>query len=155
MAAKAIPDGYHSVTPYLIVDGAARAIEFYRQAFGATELYRLPGPGGSVAHAEVDIGNSRIILADGAPEAMAKSPTALGGTSIGLVIYTEDADALFDRAVAAGATVTRPLATQFYGDRTGTVKDPFGHQWTLATHVEDVSPEEMNRRLSAMMGSSG
>lgn len=151
MAVQAIPDGYHSVTPYIICRGAAAAIEFYKQAFGATELMRLPGPGGVVAHAEVKIGNSPIMLADEHPEMGAKSPQAFGGSPVGLMIYVEDVDTIFQQAVAAGATVERPLQNQFYGDRSGTIVDPFGHKWTIATHIEDVAPEEIDRRLATMM----
>ena len=143
MAVKPIPDGYHTVTPYLIVQGAAKALDFYKKAFGATELVRMPGPGGKIMHAEVQIGDSRVMLADEFPEMDARGPQALGGTPVGLCIYVENVDALFDRAVTAGAKVLRPVVDQFYGDRSGTVADPFGHKWTIATHVEDVSPEEM------------
>ena len=146
---KPIPDGYHTATPYLIVDGAARALEFYKQAFGATELMRMPGPDGRVMHAEIRIGDSPIMLADEVPDMGYRSPQAYGGTSVSLLLYVEDVDAAFERAVAAGAKVLRPLQNQFYGDRSGTVADPFGHIWSLASHVEDVSPEEMNARLEA------
>ena len=154
MAVKAIPDGYHSVTPYLIVKGAARALEFYQKAFGARELMRLPGPEGKLGHAEVQIGDSRVMLADEHPGMGAVSPQALGGSPVGLCIYVEDVDAVFDRAVAAGAKVVRAVQDQFYGDRSGTVEDPFGHKWTVATHKEDVSPEEMQRRMQAFMKKS-
>ncbi|HEX6985555.1 MAG TPA: VOC family protein [Planctomycetaceae bacterium] len=152
---KPIPDGYHSVTPYLICRNAAAAIEFYKKAFGATELVRLPGPGGSVMHAEVKIGDSPVMLADENPGWGAKSPESYGGSPASLMIYVDDCDAVFDRAVAAGATVKRPVADQFYGDRCGTLVDPFGHTWSIATHVEDVSPEEINRRFEAWMASQG
>jgi PhnB protein len=148
--AKPIPDGYHAVTPYLSVKGASEAIEFYRKAFGAEELYRLPMPGGVVGHAELQIGDSRIMLADEMPQGSAKSPRTLSGTTIGLLIYVPDVDARFKRAVDAGAKVLRPVADQFYGDRSGTVEDPFGHTWTIATHVEDVVPEEMARRMAEL-----
>jgi PhnB protein len=151
MAVKPIPDGYHSITPYLIVQGAAAAIDFYKKVFGATEVFRVPGPGGKVGHAELQFGDSRIMLADEHPEMGAKAPGSFGGTPVGLMLYVADVDARFNRAVAAGATVNKPLADQFYGDRSGTVTDPFGHQWTIATHTEDVSPEEMDRRMKAMM----
>lgn len=150
---KAIPDGYHSLTAYISVRGAAGAIAFYREAFGATELYRLDMPDGRVGHAELQIGNSRLMLADEMPEmadAITRSPRALGGTTFGMNLYVEDSDALFARAVAAGAKVLRPVQTQFYGDRSGTVEDPFGHVWTVSTHVEDVSPEEMERRMASV-----
>jgi PhnB protein len=148
-----IPDGYHSVTPYLSVKGAAKAIEFYKRAFGATELVRMGMPDGRVGHAELQIGDSRIMLADEMPEmsqAVARSPASLGGTTFGLNVYLPDVDAQFQRAIEAGATVKRPVQTQFYGDRSGTVADPFGHMWTLSTHVEDVSPEEMKKRMAAL-----
>jgi PhnB protein len=145
---KPIPDGFHTVTPYLSVKGAAQAIEFYKRAFGAQERCRLPGPDGkSVGHAEIVLGNSILMMADEMPGCGNYSPETLKGSPVNFAVYVEDADAAFKRAVDAGATVTRPLADQFYGDRTGTVKDPFGHQWTLMTHKEDVSPEEMKRRL--------
>lgn len=142
-----IPEGYHTVTPYLIVRNAARALEFYRKALNATELVRMPTPDGKIAHAEIRIGNSIVMLADEVPTMDVKSPQTLGGAGVGLMLYVEDCDRLFSQAVAAGAKVDRPLADQFYGDRSGTVADPFGHKWTLATHTEDVSPEEMEQRM--------
>ena len=151
MAVKPIPDGYHSVTPYLIIDGATQALDFYQQAFGATELFRLPAPGGRIGHAEIRIGDSIVMLADGVPEMGHRDPKALGGTPLGLMLYVEDCDQVFARAVAAGAKVEQPLADKFYGDRSGTVIDPFGHKWTIGTHKEDVSPEEMERRMAAFM----
>ncbi|OWK36601.1 VOC family protein [Fimbriiglobus ruber] len=151
MSVKPIPDGYHTVTPYLYVHDTAAAIDFYVKAFGATEVMRMPGPGGSVVHAEIQIGTSRVMMADENPEWGNKSPRTLGGTSAGYCLYVEDADAVFARAVAAGATVKRPMADQFYGDRSGTVTDPFGQMWTIATHTEDLSPEEMQARMDAMM----
>jgi PhnB protein len=154
MTVKAIPDGYHSVTPYLIVRGAARALEFYQKAFGARELMRLPGPEGKLGHAEMQVGDSRVMLADEHPGMGAVSPQGLGGTPVGLCIYVEDVDAVFDRAVSAGAKVVRAVQDQFYGDRSGTVEDPFGHKWTIATHKEDVSPEELQRRMQAFMKKS-
>ncbi len=148
MNAKPIPDGFHSVTPYLSVKGAAQAIDFYKRAFGAKERFRLAGPDGkTVGHSEIVIGNSIIMMADEMPEYGNQSPQSLKGTPVCFAIYVEDADAAFKRAVEAGATVLRPIADQFYGDRAGTVQDPFGHKWTLMTHKEDVSPEEMNRRV--------
>ena len=150
---KPVPDGYHSVTPYLSIRGAADAIAFYKKAFGAEEIYRMDMPGGKVGHAELQIGDSRIMLADefpDKPEAVAKSPQSLGGTTAGLNLYLEDVDARFKQAVDAGAKIKRPVEDQFYGDRSGTVEDPFGHVWTLSTHVEDVSPEEMKKRMAAM-----
>ena len=145
-----IPTGYHTVTPYLIVHDAAKALEFYRKAFGAVELMRFPGPGGKIMHAEVKIGDSPVMLADESPEMGAKSARTLGGSPISLMIYVEDVDARVAQAVAAGAKITRPVANQFYGDRTGGIEDPFGYQWYLATHVEDVSPDEIARRVKAM-----
>ena len=151
MPVKPIPEGYHSVTPYLMVHDAARALDFYRRAFGAAEVVRMDGPGGKVMHAEIRIGDSFVMLADEQPGAISKSPQALGATTSGLVVYVEDADEQFGKAVAAGATVNRPMADQFYGDRSGTVTDPFGHVWTVATHKEDVTPDEMRRRMEALM----
>jgi PhnB protein len=145
---KRIPEGYHTVTPYLIVREAAAALAFYGKAFGAKELFRLPMPNGRIGHAELQIGDSRVMLADEFPEHEVKGPEALGGTPVGLALYVEDCDAMFHQAVSAGARVERPLTNQFYGDRSGTVIDPFGHKWTIASHVEDVSPEEMQRRMS-------
>ena len=150
-----IPQGYHTATPYLAVDGAAKAIEFYKQAFGATELMRFPGPGGKIMHAEIKIGDSPIMLADEMPEMGVRGPNAYGGTPVGIMLYVPDVDALFKQAVAAGAKVVRPLVDQFYGDRSGTVIDPFGHKWTLGTHKEDVSTEEMQRRMAAMEKQNG
>ena len=149
MPVSHVPAGYHSIVPYITVRGAAKAIEFYKAAFGATEVMRFDGPGGTVAHAEIEVAGSRVMLADEMPEWGSRSPLALGGTPTGLCLYVKDCDALFKRAVAAGATVLRPVANQFYGDRSGQVLDPFGHQWTIATHVEDVSPGEMMRRMEA------
>jgi PhnB protein len=146
---KPIPEGYHSVTPYLIIKGAAEAIEFYKKAFGAKEVLRFPQPDGTIGHAEVLIGDSHIMLADEPPDSTHSSPSSLGGTTFSLMLYVENVDAVFDQAVAAGAKVLRPVADQFYGDRTGGIEDPFGHQWYLATHVEDVSEEEMKRRMAA------
>ncbi len=147
---KPIPDGYHSVTPYLIVDDGARAIDFYKRAFGAKELMRMPAPGGKVGHAEIKIGDSVIMLADEAPEMDARSAKHYGGSPVSLMVYVEDVDKLFPQAVGAGAKEVRPVTDQFYGDRSGTVKDPFGHSWHLSTHKEDVSPEEMKKRMDAM-----
>lgn len=156
MSVKPIPDGYHSVTPYLIVDGAAEAIRFYQQAFGATELLRLAMPaqsgvegGDKVAHAEVRIGDSVIMLSDEWPDMGKLSPKSRGGATSSLMIYLDDVDAAFARALSAGATEERPVEDQFYGDRSGTVVDPFGHSWTLSTHVEDLSEEEIGRRMAA------
>jgi PhnB protein len=149
MAVKPIPDGYRSVTPYLIVRGAARALEFYAKAFGAKELFRMAQPDGKVGHAELELGDSRVMLADEHPEVGARSPETVGGTPVMILLYVEDVDATVARAVAAGAQLTRPVVNQFYGDRTGGLTDPFGHHWTVATHVEDVSPDELRRRAAA------
>ncbi len=146
------PEGYHTVTPYLIISDAAKAIEFYKQAFGATELLRMEAPGGKIGHAEIKIGNSPIMLADEMPEMGYLSPKSLGGTPVSIMIYVEDVDAVAGRAVAAGAQVLKPVADQFYGDRSGSFADPFGHQWHIATHIEDVSLEEVNKRAAALYG---
>ena len=150
---QAIPTGYAGVTPYLIIRDAARALEFYKKAFGAAELMRFPAPGGKIGHAEIKIGDGIVMLADESPEMGHKSPQALGGTAITLMFYVPDVDAQFAKAVAAGGTVKQALKDQFYGDRSGTITDPFGHIWTIATHKEDVSPEEMQRRMAAMPSS--
>ena len=147
---KPIPEGYHNVTPYLIVNGAAQAIDFYKQVFGASEVFRFPRPDGRIAHAEIKIGDSIVMLADEDPKAGAQSPQTLGGTAMGLMIYLPDVDQVFQRALTAGAKVRQPVDNKFYGDRSGAVIDPFGHQWTIATHVEDVSPQEMEKRMAAM-----
>ena len=144
--AKPIPEGYHSVTPYLIIKGAANAIEFYKQAFGATELFRFPAPDGKIGHAEIKIGDSPIMLADEFAEMGYKGPQALGGSPVSLMIYLEDVDAVFNRAVEAGASIKEAVQDKFYGDRTGTLTDPFGHVWHLSTHKEDVPMEEMEER---------
>ncbi len=148
--AKPIPEGYHTITPYLIINGAADAIEFYKKAFGATELFRMGGPGDKVMHAEMKIGDSPLMLADEFPEMGYRGPKALGGTPVSLMLYVEDVDALAAQATAAGAKVMRPVQDQFYGDRSGTFVDPFGHVWTISTHKEDVPMEEMKRRMAAM-----
>ena len=150
---KPIPDGYHSVTPYLICDGAADAIEYYKKAFGATELFRMDHEG-KVGHAELKIGDSPIMLADEYPQMGYRSPKALGGTPVSIMIYVPDVDTVYQQTIDAGATVVKPLQDQFYGDRSGTVTDPFGHVWTVATHKEDVSMEEMNRRMASAHGAS-
>jgi len=146
---KPIPEGYHSVTPYLIIKDAASAIEFYKKAFGATELMRMADPSGKIGHAEIKIGDSPIMLADEVLGMGYRSPQSLGGSPVSILLYVEDVDALFDQAVAAGAKVERPVKDQFYGDRSGGVTDPFGHVWYIATHKEDVSPEEMKKRAAA------
>ena len=147
---KAIPDGYHSVTPYLIVDDAAGAIAFYQDIFNAGERMRMPGKDGRISHAEITIGDSVIMLADEHAEVGARSPKAVGGTPVTIAIYTENVDDVVKRAVDAGAKLERPVADQFYGDRTGGIIDPFGHRWFVMTHVEDVAPEEMERRMNAL-----
>ena len=148
---QAIPEGYHSVTPYLIIKGAADAIEFYKRAFGATEVMRMPSPDGKIGHAEIKIGNSHLMLADEYPQMGYRSPQSLGGAGISLMVYLEKVDEVFKRAIAAGAKELQPIKDQFYGDRSGTLQDPFGHVWTVATHVEDVPPEEMERRAAQYM----
>ena len=143
---KAIPEGYHSVTPYLVVDDAKRAIDFYTRAFGAKEKFRMP-MGDRIGHAEIQIGDSHVMLADEFPDMGHLGPKNRGGTMVSLMVYVDDVDASFKQAIDAGATETRPLENQFWGDRMGTLTDPFGHMWSLATHVEDVPPEEMQRRM--------
>jgi PhnB protein len=150
MAVKPIPEGYHTVTPYLIIKGAARAIDFYKKAFGAKELMRFPGPNGTVGHAELKIGDSPIMMADEMPGMAYRSPQSLGGTAVSILIYVDDVDAVAKRAIDAGAKVLKPVQDQFYGDRSGFLEDPFGHQWSIATHTEDVSLEEMHKRTAAM-----
>ena len=145
---KPIPDGYHSVTPYLIIKGAADAIDFYKKAFGATELFRMDHEG-KVGHAELKIGDSPIMLADESTEMGYKSPTTLGGTPVSIMIYVDDVDTIFKQAIGAGGEQQKAVQDQFYGDRSGTLKDPFGHVWHVATHVEDVSPQEMEKRMAA------
>jgi len=143
---KHIPEGYNSITPYLIIKGAAKAIEFYKQAFGATEVFRMDDAQGRVGHAELQIGDSRIMLADEYPDMGYRSASTIGATPVSLHLYIEDCDGVVARAVAAGAKLERPVEDRFYGDRNGTIHDPFGHVWTIATHVEDVSAEEMEAR---------
>ena len=154
MAVKAVPDGYSSVTPYLIVKGAADAIEFYTQVFDAKELMRFEGPDGKIGHAELQIGDSRIMLADEHPQMGYQSPESLGGSTALLMLYVDDVDSVFTRAVSGGAKTHQAVKDQFYGDRSGTLIDPFGHVWTIATHVEDVSEEEMQRRMEAQRSAS-
>jgi PhnB protein len=154
MAALPIPAGYHTVTPYLVVRGCARALEFYKRAFGATELFRMESPSGKIGHAEMRIGDSMVMLADEHPEMGALSPESVGGSPVGLHVYVDDVDAVADEATKAGAIVERAVQDQFYGDRSGTFLDPFGHRWTIATHVEDVSPEELEVRVKAMQQQS-
>lgn len=149
---NAIPDGYHSITPYLIIKGAAEAIEFYKKAFGAVELFRMAQPDGRVGHAEIRIGDSTIMLADEFPELGHKSPKTLGGSSVSLLVYVEDVDAVYAQAIGAGGTEDRPVEDKFYGDRGGSLIDPFGHIWHVATHTEDLTPEEMQKRATAAAG---
>lgn len=149
MAVSPIPEGYTSVTPYLIVSGGGAAIDFYTHIFGATELMRFDGPDGTIAHAELQIGDSRIMLADESVSTGFRSPQSLGGSGTGLMLYVNDVDDVFQRAVDAGSKTHQAVKDQFYGDRSGTLIDPFGHVWTIATHVEDVSPEDMQRRMDA------
>lgn len=153
MAAKPIPDNYPLITPYLCVDGAAKAIEFYTKAFAASERLRIAAPEGKVGHAELVIGKSLIMLADEYPEMQFRSPATLGGSPVTIHLYVEDVDAFCQRAVAAGAQIVQPIEDRFYGDRNGTLKDPFGHVWSIATHKEDVSQEELQKRAAAMFAS--
>jgi PhnB protein len=156
MGIQPIPKGYHTATPYLIVKGAAGAIDFYKKAFGATELMRLAEPGsGRIGHAEIKIGDSPIMLADEFPEMNIRGPQSLGGSPVIILLYVKDVDALASQAVAAGAKVLRPVKDQFYGDRSGTFEDPFGHIWTLATHKEDVTLDEVQKRYQASMKLEG
>ena len=150
MTVKYIPDGYHTATPYLIIKGAAKALDFYKKAFGATELMRMQDSNGKVGHAEIRIGNSPIMLSDEYPEMGYKSPQSLGGSPVSIMLYVENVDKTVEQAVAEGAKITKAVQDQFYGDRNGTIHDPFGHVWTISTHVEDVSPEEMQRRAEAL-----
>ena len=150
MPVKPIPEGYHAVTPYLIIDGAAQAIDFYKQAFGATELFRMADPSGKrIGHAELQIGDSHIMLADENASMGYQGPKALGGTPVSLMLYVDDVDSVIPRAEAKGAKILQPIKDQFYGDRSGTLRDPFGHVWTVATHKKDVSPEEMMAHMGA------
>ena len=151
MPAKPIPEGYHTVSPYLAVDDAARAIEFYGRALGAKDVVRMDAPDGKIAHAELEIGDSRIMVSDPFPHASTRPPRELGGTSASVFLYVEDVDAVVRRAVDSGSTLTMEVADQFWGDRFGVITDPFGHVWSIATHVEDVAPEEMAERSKAAM----
>ncbi|MCC7178159.1 MAG: VOC family protein [Acidobacteria bacterium] len=150
MPVKPIPDGYYSLTPYLVCKDAAKAIEFYANAFGAQEVARMPGPDGQVMHAEVKIGDSMLMLSDENEERGNLSPGSIGGTAVSIMFYTDDVDAVFKRAVGLGATAEQPPADMFWGDRMGNLVDPFGHKWAIATHREDVSPQEMEKRMAAM-----
>lgn len=152
---KPIPDGYHTVTPYLVVNDAAQAIDFYKRAFGATVTVRMDGPQGKIGHAELKIGDSVIMLADEMPMTGTKSPKTLGGCTTGILLYVKDVDTAFKQAVGAGAKVEQPVADQFWGDRYGKLSDPFGHSWSMATHKEDVAPEEMKRRIQEAMAKMG
>ena len=152
MATKPIPEGYQTLTPYLAVDNATEAIEFYKRAFGAKERVRMEAPGGKIGHAELEIGDSLVMLSDPFPQASTSPPKELGGTSASVFLYVEDVDAVVKQAVEAGATITMEVADQFWGDRFGSVQDPFGHSWSIATHVEDVPPEEMAERAAKAMG---
>ena len=149
MPAKPIPEGYRSITPYLCIKGAADAIEFYRKAFGATEVMRMAQPDGRVGHAELQIGDSRVMLADEFPDMGFRGPHSFGGSPVHIHLYVEDVDAVVNRSVAAGAKVVRPVQDQFYGDRSGTIADPYGHVWHVATHKEDLSMDELRRRAAA------
>jgi PhnB protein len=151
---KAIPEGYHSVTPYLYVRGAASAIDFYKTAFGAAEVVRMAGPDGRIMHAELKIGDSIVMLADENPPRGMMSPQTIGGFSVGLHVYVENVDAVIQKGLESGAKLLHPIKNQFYGDRSGSLLDPFGHMWSVATHVEDVSPEEIHKRMSAAMSKS-
>jgi PhnB protein len=151
MATKPIPEGYHTLTPYLAVDDAAQAIDFYKRAFGAKERVRMDAPGNKIGHAELEIGDALLMLSDPFPQASTRPPGELGGTSVSVFMYVEDVDAVVKQAVDAGATVTMEVEDQFWGDRFGSVTDPFGHLWSVATHVEDVAPEEMAERAKAAM----
>ena len=154
MAVKPIPDGYSSVTPYLAVDDAAKAIAFYQKAFNAVELFRMEGPDHRIGHAEIKIGNSHVMLADECPRMEIRSPKTLGGAGISIMIYVDNVDVIYPQAIAAGGVELRPLRDQFYGDRSGTLKDPFGHVWTVSTHIADYSPEELSERAAAAMKST-
>jgi PhnB protein len=149
---KPIPDGYPRVTPYLHVDGASKAIDFYRTVFGAKERMRMPAPDGRIGHAELELGNSMIMVADEHPDMGVRGPKSVGGTPVTVLVYVEDVDRAFERALKAGAKELRPVENQFYGDRSGQFEDPFGHHWNVATHVEDVPPDEMAKRAAKMMG---
>lgn len=150
MSVKPIPEGYHSITPYLSIKGAAKAIEFYKHAFGAAECFRLVTPIGTIGHAEIRIGDSAIMLSEACDEGPLCSPQTLGGASVGLHLYVADVDAVFAQAVGVGAKTVMSVRDQFYGDRTGTLEDPFGHIWFIATHKEELTPEEINKRAEAL-----
>jgi len=151
MATQPIPEGYSTISPYLAVDDAAEAIEYYKKAFGAEETERMEAPGGKIGHAELKIGDSHVMLSDPFPQASTTPPKELGGTSASIFMYVEDVDAVVQKAVAAGATVTMEVEDQFWGDRFGSITDPFGHNWSIATHIEDLTPEEIEERGKAAM----
>ncbi len=155
MTVKAQPEGYLAVTAYLVVNNAAEAIDYYKRAFDAVELFRLEAPGGGVGHAEIRIGDAPVMLADAHPDMGFNDPGAYGDTPVSLMLYVEDVDAVFARAVEHGAEILRPVVDQFYGDRTGTLKDPFGHVWTVGTHTEDLTPEELQQRAAEMYAEMG
>jgi len=155
MPVQPIPAGYHTVTPYLVVNDAARAIEFYKRAFDATEKVRMDGPQGKIGHAELQIGDSMLMLGDEMPGSQIRSPQSLGGSPVGIFLYVKDVDASFQKAVEAGAQVVMPLDDMFWGDRYGKLKDPFGHEWSMATHKEDVAPAEMKKRMQEAMAKMG
>ena len=152
MAVRPIPEGYPRVMPYLSIDGAAAAIDFYTSVLDAKERMRMPAPEGKVGHAELEIGDSIVMLADQSPDMGNKGPKSLGGTPVSIMVYVEDVDATFAKALKAGGTELQPLEDKFYGDRSGSFEDPWGHQWHVASHVEDVSPEEMDKRMKELMG---
>ena len=151
MAVRPIPEGYHTLTPYLAVEDAARAIEFYKDAFGAEEIHRMPGPDGSIAHAELQIGDSKLMLSDPFPQSNVRPPSERGGPTASVFMYVDDADAVFEQAQTEGATVSMPLEDMFWGDRFGSLTDPFGHVWSVATHIEDVPEAEMAERAATAM----
>ncbi|MCB1662128.1 MAG: VOC family protein [Pseudomonadales bacterium] len=155
MSVRPIPEGYHAITPYLSISGAAEAIEFYKCALGAEELFRLAAPNGDIMHAEIKIGDSAIMLAESCEESGFRNPKKLEGTSVGIHLYVENVDEIFSRAIEAGAKVVKPVENQFYGDRNGTVEDPFGHLWFIATHIEDLNPEEISARAKALYEQGG
>jgi PhnB protein len=152
---KPIPEGYHSLTPYLYIKGAAKAIDFYKKIFGATETVRMPGPNGTIGHAELKIGDSAIMLADENQQHTALGPETVGGTPIGLLLYVSNVDDITKKSIEAGAKLDRPVENMFYGDRQGTITDPFGHKWFISTHIEDVTPDEMKKRMAAMAQRAG
>lgn len=149
--AKAIPDGFHGATPYLCVKDAAKALDFYKKAFGAQELMRMGGPDGKIGHAEIKIGEAVVMIADEFPDMGFLSPQTIGGSPVGMMVYVEDVDGFVNKATTAGAKILKPVADQFYGDRSGQLEDPFGHRWYIATHIEDVPPEEMKKRADEFM----